>query len=190
MVTALTSVQAVHSIKLGGNSGPVQWASSSERAAPATITSQSVKAAADGPQFSTHDLGGVVGKSSQSGTPPPLIWAAHNSVSSLASTAQQRYFLLSPPPHPHLRVYSSSRQPPPNPLIYSRDTHHLVSFFCSQKLSPLSRYTRHNHQPWRKRLPLSSLTMVRVCARPVSPVTMLPELFSLPLSVVRVTMVS
>jgi hypothetical protein len=51
-------------------------------------------------------------------------------------------------------------------------------------------YTHRNPQPWRKKLLLSSSTMVRVCARPVSPVMMLPELFSLPLSVAPVTMVS
>lgn len=84
-------------------------------------------------------------------------------------------------PQPPLPLFDSISHHPrtidvrPNP-----STHALFSNSISPQTPP----------PWRKRSPLSSLTMALVCARPVSPVTMRHEQSSLPLLDDRATTVS
>merc|ERR1711977_14171 len=101
------------------------------------------------------------------------------------STSSRNFHILSSPPQ-------TTSLPPSSFTIYSLFSR---PYRC-ENLTPPSHKPSHlfdaqsYQQPWRKKSQLSSLTMVPECARPVSPVMMLPELCSHPLLVVLATMVS
>jgi hypothetical protein len=97
------------------------------------------------------------------------------------STSSLSSSLLPPFPPPtlltdlHITRFLHLYPPPPSPFL----------IFLHHHFNP-----HPSQSQWKRKSLLSSLTMARVCARPVSPVTMPLELFSPPLSVVPVTMVS